>query len=91
MAVEGVNSKRQKDTTVVSVSKNRGRLPQEAGLRCSKGCQHIKSNVFFIHMIPATFQAHRPTLKRCKLDRFHWHFKYVGSHITVANAKAVGK
>lgn len=65
MAVEGVNGKRQKDTTVVSVSvsKNRGRLPQEAGLCCRKGSWHIKSSAFFIYMIPTTFQAHRPTLQ----------------------------
>lgn len=31
LAGEGMNSERQKDTTVVPVSKIRGRLPQKAG------------------------------------------------------------
>lgn len=87
------------DTTMVVVSKKkRASFPRRGALLSGKGPQHIKNNVFspqpllyLIQMIPGTFQAHQPTLRRYKWDWFHWHVKYMGSHITSANAKIAGK
>jgi len=86
------------DTTTVAVSKTKASFPRREAPLCGKGPQHIKSNVFspqpllyLIQMIPSTFQAYQPTLGRCKLEQFHWHFKYMGSHTTSANANTAGK
>lgn len=82
----------------LSQKKTKASFPRRGALLSGKGPQHIKNNVFspqpllyLIQMIPGTFQAHQPTLRRCKWDRFHWHFKYTESHITSANANIAGK